>query len=283
MFELNFVSARGNLMPLVGNSYFRLAGCDGMTKTDIALSTSTVPSMDGDSVNNVQAQPRSIVLYLSIENKNVEEAKRYITSFVKPKLPCSLRWKQNGREIEISGIVQATEMPRFSQKCVMQITIYCSAPYWADVDYLVTEISHFLNMHYFPVNQGGMFFPAEGVPFGAYEYNRIKTFTNNGDVASGMRITIRALSTVTNPIIYDLVSNKYIGVMDALEGGDEVVISTYKGNKTITKNGVNIIDKIKAGSTFLQLEVGDNEFMIDSDDESKENMYFTLTYKRLYV
>lgn len=284
MFTLDFISARGNLMPLVNNPYFNLSGCDGLTSTNIALATSTVPSMDGDTVNNLQAQPRSIVLYLEArQGKSVEEVKRYVTSFVKPKLPGALRWKQNEREIEITGIVQAVEMPRFSQKCVMQITLYCSAPYWADIDYLNTELSNIVDMHYFPQDMGGLHFTEEGAPFGVYERNYIKSFTNEGDVASGMLITITALSVVTNPVLYSIATGQFIGIIDTLAAGDEVVISTYKGNKTITKNGENIIDKIKPGSTFLQLEVGSNEFMIDSGDDDISNMYFTLTYKRLYV
>lgn len=281
---LDFISARGNSMPLVDNEWFYLSGVDGMTKTDVSLATSTVLSMDGDTVNTTQAQPRQIVLYLEIKpGQDVEEAKRYITSFVKPKLPGSLRWSKNERNIEITGIVQAADMPRFSKKCVMMITLYCSAPFWSDVDYLITEISNMIDSHYFPVDAGGLYFPEEGIPFGVIELARMKTFTNTGDVASGMRITIRALATVTNPVLYDMVSGRYIGINDTLASGDEVVISTYKGRKTITKNGVNVINKIKVGSSFLQLEVGDNEFMIDSDDAAKDNMYFTLTYKRLYV
>lgn len=284
MFTLDFISARGNIMPLAHSEYFYLTGVDGMTKTNIALATSSVPSMDGDNVNNIQAQPRSIVLYLEArQGKNVEEVKRYVTSFVKPKLPGILRWKQNEREIEITGIVQALEMPRFSQKCVMQITLYCSEPYWADLDYLVTELSNIVGMHYFPLNVGGLAFPIEGIPFGVYERNHIKNFTNEGDVASGMLITITALTVATNPVLRNLATGQFIGINDTLIAGDEVIISTYKGRKTITKNGKNIIDKIMPGSTFLQLEVGGNEFMIDSDDEEIANMYFTLTYKRLYV
>lgn len=281
---LDFISARGNILPLVNNEYFYLSGCDGLTRTNISLSTSSVPTMDGDTVNNAQAQPRSIVLYLEPKrNQDVAVVKSYVSSFVKPKLPGTLRWKQNEKEVEITGIVQAVEMPRFSQKCVMQITLYCSKPYWADIDYLVTELSNLLGLHYFPLDSGGLAFPEEGLPFGVYERSHIKTYVNEGDVESGMIITITTMTVATNPVLYNLTSGKYIGINDRLEAGDEVVISTYKGSKTITKNGVNIIDKIMPGSTFLQLEVGGNEFRIDSDDEDIANMYFTLTYKRLFV
>jgi hypothetical protein len=194
-----------------------------------------------------------------------------------------LRWKQNDREIEITGVVQSVEMPRFVKNVVMQISMYCPEPYWADIDSLITELSNIVGMHYFPLDIGGLAFPEEGVPFGVYERNHIKTYVNEGDVASGMIITITAMSVATNPVLRNLSTGQFIGINDTLIAGDEVIISTYKGRKTITKNGVNIIDKIMPGSAFLQLEVGGNEFMIDSDDEDIANMYFTLTYKRLFV
>ena len=284
MFTLDFISARGGIMPLVNNEYFNLSGADGLTKANVSLAASSVPSMDGDYINNIQGQPRSIVLYLeSKQGKNAEDVKRYVSSFVKPKLNGTLRWKYNDRSIEITGIVQALEMPRFSQKCVMQISLYCSEPYWADLDYLVTELSNILDMHYFSYDAGGLSFPEDGLPFGVYDVNHIKNFTNDGDVASGMVITVTAITVATNPVLTNLATGKYIGINDTLVSGDEVIISTYKGRKTVTKNGVNIIDKTMPGSTFLQLEVGGNEFMIASDDDEIGNMYFTLTYKRLYV
>lgn len=286
MFTLDFISARGGLLPLVNNEYFWLAGADGLTRTNVALATSAVPSMDGDSVNNIQGQPRTIVLYLEVKSgKNVEEVKRYVTSFVKPKLNGTLRWKQNEREVEITGIVQAVEMPRFTKKCIMQISMYCSKPYWSDIDFIVTEIRNITSLHYFPIETGGLAFPIEGLPFGAYEQNKVKRYDNDGDVASGMTITITAVSTATKPTLHNLATGEFIGINDKLIAGDEVVITTYKGNKTITKNGENVMEKILAGSTFLQMEVGGNEFLIrcDEDENDVDPMYFTLTYKRQFV
>ena len=284
MFTLDFISARGNIMPLVNNENFNLSGCDGLTKTDVDLAVSSVPALDGDTVNNIQAKPRTIVLYIEPKSdKNVEEVKRYVTSFVKPKLNGKLVWKQNDREIEIIGIVQALEMPRFSEKCVMQISLYCSDPYWADAETVIKSLSNILPMHYFSIDAGGIAFTESGLPFGLYDRNHIKNYINEGDAASGMIITITAMSVATNPVLTNLATGKYIGIKDTLVSGDEVVISTYKGKKTVTKNGVNIIDKLLPGSTFLQLEVGGNEFRIDSDDDELSNMYFTLNFKRLYI
>jgi hypothetical protein len=48
-------------------------------------------------------------------------------------------------------------------------------------------------------------------------------------------------------------------------------------------NGVNIFDKIKPNSTWLQLEAGDNVFSINSDDDNISNMSFSLIYKQRYI
>ena len=55
------------------------------------------------------------------------------------------------------------------------------------------------------------------------------------------------------------------------------------GEKSVTLNGVSQLDKIKPRSTWLQLQAGENEFSIDSDDASTDNMIFTLAYKQRYI
>lgn len=280
---LNFISAKGAEMPLLKNRYFTLISVDGFTQVQSSLASIVIPFVDGDTLTNIQAQPRSVVLYLRIKDTaGVEAAKRYIMQYVKPKLAGTIRLEQDDRNIQLAGIVEAVEMPRFGQGCTMAITLHCSQPYWQDVDYLVNEISKIINLHYFPIPKGGLAFPSEGVPFGVYDEDLTQVLTNNGDVETGLVITIVASGAVTNPKIYNTLTGDYIGVNDTLAGNDEIVISTIKGQKTITKNGVNIIDKIMQGSTFLQLATGLNEFTIQADS-GIDNIYYELTYKQLYV
>ena len=68
-----------------------------------------------------------------------------------------------------------------------------------------------------------------------------------------------------------------------MHAGDNVVITTHKGNKTVRLNGAMIYGHIKPQSTWLQLAAGDNQFTINSDDESVTNMTFSLIYKQRYV
>ena len=117
---------------------------------------------------------------------------------------------------------------------------------------------------------------------GVYDMTRTRQFVNDGDAAVGMIITITAQGNIKNPAIFNNLTGEYIGIDDTLTVGDEVVINTIRGQKSITKNGANVLSKLRAGSTWLQLDVGSNVFLIDADEGASE-MYFTLIFKQAYV
>lgn len=302
--KLDFISARGDTMPLANNPLFYLTNIDGQTAVDTSVASAVVGGIDGDTVNNIQAIPRTIIIDLQPRSGvDVEDAKRAILKVVKLKQQGALLWTQNDRTVIITGVVESVEMLRWTKTAVMQITLHCSQPFWEDVDDVIRQISEAIDLHYFtdsPVDM--LYFPADGIPLGQYDTIRTKTFINNGDVAVGLEINILAHDTVTNPIIYDQQGNYFglgyesesesggagIGtawesVPFVMQAGDNVVITTHKGRKTVTFNGVVLYDKIKPGSTWLQLEPGDNTFSIDSDDNSITNMSFSLIYKQRYI
>ena len=283
MIKLEYITAKGDIMPLTGNPNFQLSNVDGITVASVDIASSTVASMDGDFVNNTRTVPRGIVLDLSIEGADVEKKKRYILRYIKPKQTARLRMTQDDRETIIEGVVEEITMPRFTNMVVMQVSIYCSQPYWEDVANVIQEISEVINLHYFTDYADDMlYFPEEGIPFGEYDTNRTKAFENLGDVPVGMDIRIIALGPVGNPKIENA-NGEFFGVNIDMVAGQEIAISTVKGKKTVTRNGVNIIDKVMQGSTWLQLELGENEFTINSDDGTEGNMYFTITYKQRYI
>lgn len=291
MLQLDFVSKSGQALPLVKNAYFDLINVDGMTAAATDISSIVIGGIDGDTINNIQAQPRGIVLDLRIKDYiNVEDAKRYILSFVKLKQQCLLVWTQNARTLQIEAVVEAISMPRWKAGVTMQISLHCPRAFWEDVADVLSEISAAKNLHYFTTTPGDMlYFPQAGIPLGEYDTSRTRTFVNSGDVAVGMTIEIMAYSTATNPIIYDQNGN-FFGVgygseskLVVMNAGDKIVITTQAGQKNVTLNGTSVIDKIKPRSTWLQLAAGENEFSINSDDDDVDNMTFTLIYKQRYV
>lgn len=289
MFKLDFVSARGDILPLTDNPYFHLTHVDGQTTAETSVSSAVVVGMDGDTVNNVQATPRTIILDLQIKSGvDVEEAKRAILKIVKLKQQGGLIWTQNERTVIVTGVVETVDMPRWTNATVMQISLHCEQPFWEDIDDIIAQINEAINLHYFTASPADMlYFPESGIPFGEFDTIRTKSFHNDGDVAVGLKITIVAHATVTNPIIYDQYGNffgvGYEGNPFVMQAGDNVVITTHKGNKTVKYNGAVIYDKIKPRGTWLQLEAGDNLFSINSDDDSINNMSFSLVYRQRYI
>ena len=288
--ELNYISKWGAMLPLWNNDYFYLTNVDGMTEAATDVSTVVIGGVDGDTVNNIQAQPRGIVMDFRIKSGvNVEDAKRAVLQIVKLKQQCTLQWTQNNRTLQIQGIVDGVEMPRFNNKVAMQISIHCGQPFWEDVNQTVNEISEAVPLHWFTDVVGDMlYFEEEGRALGAIDTSRTRIFINSGDVAVGMTIEVLAYGTVTNPIIYDSNGN-YFGVgygskSLVMSEGDVLTIVTVKGNKSVTLNGTtNLLDIVKPNSTWLQIDAGENEFSINSDDADTDNMAFTLNYTQRYV
>lgn len=289
--KFDYISARGIRLPLATNDLFDIVHVDGMTTAATSIASSTMGGADGDIVNNVQVNARPIVIDLRVKSGvNVEDAKRAVFQVVKIKQRGTLEWTQNDRTVTISGIVESVDMPRWTNAVTMQISMYCSQPYWEDIDFVVQQISEAIDLHYFTDSDGEMlYFPTSGIPLGEYDTIRTKRFHNGGDVAVGLEISIVAFSTVTNPIIYDENGN-FFGVgygsgakRVQMKAGDNIVITTHKGGKDIRLNGKSILSKLRPQSTWLQLEAGDNLFTINSDDESITNMTFSLVYKQRYV
>lgn len=289
--KLDYISARGDRLPLATNELFTIAHVDGMTAAATSIASSTMGGADGDIVNNVQANARPIVIDLRIKDGvNVEDAKRAALQVVKIKQQGTLEWTQNGRTVTIAGIVESVDMPRWTNAVTLQISMYCNQPFWEDLDFIVQQISEAIDLHWFTDSAAGMlYFPEQGIPLGEYDTIRTKRFYNSGDVAVGMEISVVAFDTVTNPIIYDGNGN-FLGVgygdgakQVQLAAGDNVIITTHKGKKNITLNGKSILAKLRPQSTWLQMEAGDNLFTINSDDESLTNMTFSLIYKQRYI
>ena len=281
--KLEFIGANGNIINLFDNTYYGITNIDGFTVADVEVASSTTASIDGDVINNLRVTPRTVVLDLKVKNNvNVETAKRWLLHTVKPKLPGRIRMTQDGRETELGGIVENIEMPRFTNGVICQVSLHCSVPYWQDVNYVLVEISRLIDLHYFPKDQGGLAFPSGGIPLGSYNLNNTQTYYNDGDAETGMLITIIALGDVVNPIIYD-VTGAYIGVIDTMAEGDVIEINTNRGEKYVRKNGENIFSKIRSGSSFLQLAIGDNQLTVNADSGTQNNMYFMITFKRRFV
>ncbi len=269
----------GAELKLTGNPLFDLSYIEGLTKYAGNIASSTSALADGDTVTNAQALPRDIVIDLSIKDGvDVEGALNAIKSVVKPKKKVVLYWKDK----TIEGIASDMDAPRFSEKVVLQISLHCSNPWWQSVQNVITEIAESIPLAHFAMS---FLIDAEGnvesKPLGEIDLNRTKSFNNDGDVAVGMDISIVAVGEVVNPSLRRN-NGDFIGCNLTLHEGDEIKISTHKGRKTITLNGANVMSKIMRGSSFMQLDTGEQEFTLAADSGASF-CYFTVSFSKMYM
>lgn len=292
--RFDYISERKEKLQLTGDKDFTIFDIDGQTFGKASLSTNTIGTLDGDFVNNKRANARSITITLLIL-KNVEETKRKILNIVKLKQIGTLQWEQNERTLEIQGVVEEIAMPRWTTDVKMQITMYCYQPFWENISSIVKEVGDAIALHYFTDRTDDMLaFPAAGIPFGRYNTEKTREINNDGDVSIGMRIEILAFADATNPALYNANGEYFcIGEGDgskkvSMQAGEKIVITTGKGEKAVTLHRtdgttVNLISKLKANSTWFQLETGFNSFTVESDEQSEDNLTFEVKYKERFI
>lgn len=285
MSEFIIQNSLGNELDISNNDYFYLTDFSNQTFFESSLYSTTNAGYDGSIINSLTVNPRTIAFDLRIKSGvEVEDAKRYILQYLKPKKEHTIIWTRNDKVLTIQGVFQGLSMPRWTNKVILQATFYCEVPFWADKENTLWEIDDIVNLHYFTTSTDDMlYFDDSGLVMGVYDLARTRTYENYGDVETGLEITIHALGKVVNPIIYLNSPDNYIGIIDTLEEGDIVVISTERGYKDIMKNDVSILSKIAQGSTFIQLELGTNTFSISSADGETDNVYFSISYKQKYI
>ena len=287
--KLIYTNNRGVELDLLNNQdRFVIVGADNLHGIELDFAESASPYIDGTSVDNVRAASRGIVLTFQFVG-DVQAGVDLFTSVVKSKqIGYLTETDENGREIRIKGVAKVPPYTRLSDACQIQLELYCGQPYWQDVEAVISQISATIDLLYLP--EDGRGFPAEGVPFGEINIERSRTIVNDGDTSVGMAISIVALDSTSNPRISCSTGTQngwYMELDLDMAAGDEVIISTERGNKYITLNGSQYVGSTPIlslltvnGADWLQLEQGENTFNITASDDTL--LYFNLAYRRRY-
>lgn len=276
---LRLVADDGSKIDLFNNDYFTITDFDGMTEGNTSISSSILADTDGDTINAQMVNARDVTLTLRFKDTvSPELSKRFLLKYFKLKKEIVLELNYKDRISRLTGYVQAINIPRFTNSVTAQVDIHCSNPFWQDVDALVQMISDVQAMHHWPIH------PTEeepiymGLLIGSYQ----STIVNNGDVDIGMIITIVAEKAISKPRIMIDRTSDFLEVNVAMEAGQELIINTNKGQKSVTLDGVNVINKLVSGSTWLQLGIGETT-IICSNNLSGEGMLVNVTANERYL
>ena len=253
----------------------------GLGPVDANIITSALGMVDGDKYNGSRVPSRNIVLTVYISG-NVEQNRIRLYQYFAPKSYVKLYYANGTREVYAEGYVESNEPNQFSATCSNQISIICPSPYLSAINAIVQDIASTLDLFEFPFAIDEV-----GKEFSTLDGSAYVNMHNSGDVSTGAIFRIFAQSPVTGANIYNAMTNEFFKIDGTLDAGDTVTINTNAGSKrlTITKRSgevVNALHRKAEGSTWLQLDIGDNYIAYAADDGASF-MSVSVEYNNLFV
>lgn len=195
-----------------------------------------------------------------------------------------LIYKDDTKERKVKCLV--SKLPFFGltedtvDDCLISLTA-CN-PYWEELQEIKAEIALWIGSFSFPLE-----IIESGIEMGYRMPSLIVNVLNEGDSPSGMRIEFKALATLDTPSILNVNDQtQFIRINKTMVAGEVISITTGYGNKRVesTLNGVatNAFAYIDLGSTFMQLDVGDNLLRYDAVN-GLDNLVVSIYFVPMYL
>lgn len=283
--KLKYTNSKGESVEISHSSLFFLNKVDGLGAVKNIINVQKSPFQDGVTPTGESLDTRNITIEGSITITDKEELlkhKRKLYKVFNPKLQGNLRYELGDFKKEINCKVEfAPDFPAVDSKFKkFLIQLFCPSPFWRDIQENKNEIAVWLGDFEFPLEVS-----QEGIEMGHREPSLITNIFNPGDVTCGMRIEFKALATVNTPSLFNVNTREYIKINKTMAAGERIVITTHTGQKRVEKelNGVlgNAFNWWDDGSTFMQLDVGDNLLRYNAEknvDNLEVNIYYTPQY-----
>lgn len=266
MFQLYAESERGQKQELTNNPAYEIQSIDGLDPPDAVLNLYKVAGVDGTSFNSATLANRQITLTIAI-NHPAEENRNALYRYFQTKRSARLYFSDELKEVYIDGYVQNITIPFFGKKQLFQVTMICNDPYFHYAIPLEYSFGDGVNP--------GFEFPFE-IPAGGIEFSTLESGSvfevNNPAGECGIVIRFMASGSVSNPRVYNGDTDEFIGVTTTMQSGDEIVINTRTGAKSIKRirgaSVTNMISYKMSGSSWIRLLPGENTFSLSASSGS---------------
>lgn len=274
-------------------SGFAVKRVDGLGPMKADINLIDLATSDGSIFNGSRAVNRNIVLDLKyMRTHNIESLRQLSYRYFPVKKRLKFTIITDNRSCYIYGYVESNEPSIFEKNSFTKISIICPDPYFYSMEDQAHILSGIEGLFSFP------FFNESTVEsllnMGNVVTARTATISYQGDSEIGVMIYIHAKGDVENLSIYNLSTRESMNIehdkLVALTGsgivlGDDIIISTIRGEKSITllRGGVftNIINALSFPITWFTLSQGDNAFAFGADS-GKTNLDFVIRNRIIF-
>ena len=272
---------KSNKKELIMNSQEEIHVKDiaGIEATSYTINTSN-SEQDGATVTSVKVEPREITITGDIEkNDNELKNRENLIRFFDPKKEGEMYITRNNVKRKIKYRVSSLDFATNKMYDYIDFTLVLESteePYFSDAknsgNYLTLISPQFT-------------FPLAICPkkiMGYKTFKPVMPLVNDGDKETGIEIIVTAKRGKMDNIKLILNNNEYIKVNETLNQWDVLKINTNPRKKSVTLNGVNIINKIDRNSTFFSLRIGKNILKYECENGSS-NIDIDVQFYRKYL
>lgn len=268
----------------------------GLGPAKANASMTKLAGMDGSIFNSARLENRSILLRLILEESpTIEDARLRTYKYFPIKKPVELRIETDRRSSFATGYVISNEPDVFSKRESNSIEIDCPDPYFYSAGEGGKKVTAFFGVEpTFEFEFSNESVTDDILEFGEIQNQAERNIIYDGDAEIGVLITIHALGPATNISIYNTGTRDFMQILTSkieemtgsgIVAGDDIIISTVRGNKYVQllRNGVyiNILNALTKDSDWFLLTRGDNVFAYIADSGS-ENLQFTIENRIRY-
>lgn len=279
-------------------SGFNITDITGIDGGDADINTTQLTTVDGSKYNSARRRERNIVLkmkYYDSPELEIETIRHLSYKFFKVKSHIGLVFYTDERDSFISGYVESNDVKIFKEEESCQVSIICPNPYFQELG--LTQVTTFSGVDAafeFPFGNEDLYEPE--LIFGEIRSIFDSVIPYYGDADTGVVIKIRTMSSNVNGInIYNTETREEMHINTSeiqnitgspFSSGDEIIINTNKGEKSLTlvRSGgyYDILNAIDKDSDWFTLAYGDNVFAFTVDSGIKENLIISIENNVLY-
>ncbi len=276
--ELVFESNK-KILKINSESDIHLIDIQGIESSSYSINK-TNSEQDGATLTSVKIEPREITITGDIEKNIKEDENRdFLLRFFNPKQKGIMYITRNNISRKIQYQVSSLDFPtnKLYEYIDFTLVLECiEEPYFSDAKNSGNYLTLISPQFTFPLAIS----PTKSM--GYKTYKPVMPLVNDGDKETGIEIIVTAKRGKMNNIKFTLNNNEYMKINTTLEQWDELIINTNPRKKSITLNGVNIINKIDRNSSFFSLKIGKNILKYECDDGST-NIDIDVQFYRKYL
>lgn len=276
---------------MIGDGDWRILneGLENWANLPYNVYSSEIPSADGAIVTSKRVSAVDRTIMAECKGDNPDELRADAIAFFNPKYSYDVHLTYRGRTRwckgeQIGFMASEGNMYRRPQ---LTWTILCPNPYMLSESNFGEDIAEIVPMFAFPWysaigDASGKMRTNKGAVVSRYKFARSIEVFNDGDVATGMRIVVRAMGSVTNPSVR--LGDGWVRLIKELERGDVVEFDVVSRPPKVLLNGQNAMHMVDRESSILNLRIDVGESSLEYDaDSGNQNMSVSVYWNKQYL